>query len=180
MSIMSPEKISKLISPRLLEILLDDGIIEVAREYSILPELESTVTLVMKDHWEEITGDLTFEKESKEIEFHLEGERPSPVTINRPKVVNIHSSCSGHSAPPSVAIQKPRFGVGKLAQIEENLLILANLGIHFERLSTYHVRVHHKGEAWNLYLSGKEKYMRDGLPEEGRGIDNFIEMVTSK
>lgn len=98
--------------------------------------------------------------DADELTFELDNSTVNIETVNNLNVYN----------KGDLIVNK----TNKMAIIESNLMKLAKLGIPFIRPSTYNVKVNLNGEYWNVYLSGKEKWMRDGMPEEGRGIDNFI------
>ncbi len=118
--------------------------------------------LILDEFKKEVKARKNFEEDSDNEDYTFELENS---TVNIETVGNLHL----HNRGDLIVNQN-----NKLEQIQENLLKLAKKGIQFTRQSTYHVKVLMGNEYWNVYLSGKEKWMRDGLPEEGRGLDRFI------
>lgn len=119
---------------------------------------ESKQTLKSSDKEEDL--------DSNTLTFSLEGEDTSNVTINNPINTTINFNLRQQKEEP----------MSKMELIEVNLLTLANAGVQFDRKSTYHVRVKHNAVWWNFYLTS-EKYHRDGMPSEAKGIENFIKML---
>lgn len=111
-----------------------------------------------------LPGFVATTEEEFETEFFV---KTSNVTIQKANVVNIHNTTASRTTAKEVRTYN---------QIEDNLLLLAKEGIPFRRLTDYHVKVRLNGVDWNLFISGKEKFMRDGCREEGRGVRDFIQM----
>lgn len=103
-----------------------------------------------------------------ELTFTLGGETPNKGT----QIVNI----TNHGDNPTFNAFTQTRKKDKMQMIEDNLKRIIEEGIAYDRLTTYHIQVQHLHEVWNFYLTS-EKFHRNGLPEEGRGIEKFIAMI---